>query len=115
MIFDSSNYLSEIQKFTMLDNVVVPILSFKLFKTQYEKFKTHTGTDFNYEQYYELLILNSMNYDNNLKCDSMFSSKYWLDVYEFEHIPNDNDEVSFNIDSSVCIIQSYPIHKFSIS
>ena len=47
----------------MLENVVDPIPYLQEVKTQAEPSQTHTGTALNYENYYELLILDTMSHE----------------------------------------------------
>ena len=95
----------------MLENVVDPILSLQAVKTQSEKFKIQKGTPLTYETYYELLILAVMYHDRKFKQDSKFSSKSQCNVYELGHIPNDGYDASFNIYSSIDMVQAYASQK----
>ena len=91
----------------MLENAVKIISSLQAVKNKDESFKTQTGTALDYDKYSELFISDLMIHNNKLNKDNKFGSKYRRSFYELEKLPNDGNEASFNIDSSVDVIQAY--------
>ena len=91
----------------MLENVVDSIKSLKGVKNQSNQFKTQTGTALACEKYYELLLSAATTHDDKFKQETKFGSKSWRSVYQIEQLPNDGDEASFDIYSSVDMIQAY--------
>ena len=76
----------------MLENVVDPILSSQVVKTQADQFKTQTVNILTYRKYYELLTLDETTYNIKSTQDANFSSKPRQNIYEIEQLPNDDDE-----------------------
>ena len=114
MLIDSSYHLSTVQRLTVLESFVDPVPYLHAIKTRAEQFKIQPGTALNDEKNYELLISAATTLDKKFKRDARFSSKLWMNVYELVKLLNDDNEASFDIDSSVGMIQEYPSQQKSI-
>ena len=98
-----------------MENDVDTIASLQAFKNQTNQFKTQTGTALTYEKYYELLLSAATTNNKKFKRNTKFGSKPWRSVYDIEKFPNDEDENSFGIESSVDMILSYASKQQSSS